>query len=74
MGRVGKMRAEMWVRPLNMLSMYSVPSAVLGCTHTITFTVQRVLLFPLEMGREVVKTPLDALPQKDIRAHLKFVS
>lgn len=74
MGRVGKMRAEMWVRPLDMLSMYSVPSTVLGCTHMITFTVQRVLLFPLEMGREVVKTPLDALPQKDIRAHLKFVS
>lgn len=39
MGRVGKMRAEMWIRPLNMLSMYSVPSPVLECTHMITFTV-----------------------------------
>ena len=40
----------------------------------ITATAQGVLLFHLEMGREVMKTPLDALLQKDIRAHLKFVS
>lgn len=68
------MRAELRVRPLDMLSMHSVPSPVLGHTRMITVTAQGALLFPLEMGREVVKTPLDALPQKDIRAHLKFVS
>lgn len=74
MGKVGEMRAELWVRPLDMLSTHSVPSPVLGCTHMITVTAQGVLLFHLEMGREVMKTPLDALLQKDIRAHLKFVS
>lgn len=74
MGRVGEMRAELWVRPLDMLITHSVPSPELGHTHMITVTAQGALLFPLEMGREVIKTPLDALPQKGIRAHLKFVS
>lgn len=71
------MRAEMWEKQLNMLS--SPPSArssAGGFIYMITFHLhnpQSVTLHTFQMGREVIKTLLNALPHKDFRAYFKFV-